>query len=103
MVCVELTDKKQTKMRESWFPGLVVSPNAQVANIPYRDSVTRLLGGYFRSKLYFIVDCRLNNMAISVLVSCFIHNLCETISTGIVTSVLWILPVSILNKREKYR
>ena len=58
MVCVELTDKKQTKMRESWFPGLVVSPNAQVANIPYRDSVTRLLGGYFRSKLYFIVDCR---------------------------------------------
>jgi hypothetical protein len=30
VVCVELTDKKQTKMKESWFPGLVVSPNAQV-------------------------------------------------------------------------
>ena len=30
VVCVEVTDKKQTKTKENWFPGLVVAPNAQV-------------------------------------------------------------------------
>lgn len=29
-MCVEVTDKKQTKTKENWFPGLVVAPNAQV-------------------------------------------------------------------------
>jgi len=29
VVCVEVSDKKSTKSRENWFPGLVVSPHAQ--------------------------------------------------------------------------
>ena len=29
VVCVEVADKKNTKTKENWFPGLVVSPHAQ--------------------------------------------------------------------------
>ena len=29
VVCVEVTDKKTSKARENWFPGLVVAANAQ--------------------------------------------------------------------------
>jgi len=29
VVCVEVSDKKSTKSRENWFPGLVVSPHSQ--------------------------------------------------------------------------
>ena len=29
VVCVEMADKKTTKVKENWFPGLIVSPHAQ--------------------------------------------------------------------------
>ena len=36
-MCVEVTDKKQTKSKENWFPGLVVAPNAQVPPPLFED------------------------------------------------------------------
>lgn len=53
VVCVEYGDKRSAKLKDLWFPGLVVSPNAQADNNkPFDPSQEHLVKSFSNGRFY---------------------------------------------------